>query len=239
MIDLWGNVSPVQKVPGKEGLVAAARGPDADLLADIDGQLMQTRASVLDRLLIESSFQPHTRKLRFTNNYRNAIGGTVRLKPPPGWGINPPTFTFSLNPGETFDREITLELPYNSVAGPKAIGRTLCVAGRRDRRLHRADHGEPGPERRRHADDRRTGWERPDRAADDHELRRQADRLHRVRRLPRAVAAGTPDQRTSAGKTTIRRYKFPSVDFKVGGKVRAGVKEMVGTRILNDEVAVQ
>src|SRR5690606_23491006 len=74
-----------------------------------------------DPPLIESSFKPHLRKVRFVNPYRQAIGGQLKLKAPPGWTINPPTFQFSLNPDEVFERDITIELPYNSLAGPKTI----------------------------------------------------------------------------------------------------------------------
>ncbi|QOV90350.1 hypothetical protein [Humisphaera borealis] len=240
MIDLWGNVSPVQKVPGKEGLVALRVSRTPIFLADIDGQLMQTRASVaLDRPLIESSFQPHTRKLRFTNNYRNAIGGTVRLKPPPGWGINPPTFTFSLNPGETFDREITLELPYNSVAGPKAIGAHFVLQADGI-----ADFTVPITVNLGLSD---VGMQTIAVRDGNDLIVQQMITNYGDKPIDYTAFAVYPGQSRQerlisglgAGKTTIRRYKFPSVDFKVGGKVRAGVKEMVGTRILNDEVAVQ
>ena len=88
----------------------------------------QLRASIaLDRPLLESSFKPHTRKLSFTNPYRTAIGGTLKLKAPTGWTISPPTFNFTLNPGERFDRELTIEFPYNSFAGRKTIQAEVSV----------------------------------------------------------------------------------------------------------------
>jgi hypothetical protein len=43
----------------------------------------------------------------------------------------------------------------------------------------------------------------------------------------------------AAGKTTIKKYRFTRVKFTEGAKVRSGLKELVGTRILNDEVAIQ
>ena len=82
---------------------------------------------VLDRPLLESSFEPHTRKFRFTNPYRQTIGGAVRLTAPPGWRLNPPTFNFTLNPGERFERELTIEFPYNSFAGSKVIQAEVAV----------------------------------------------------------------------------------------------------------------
>jgi hypothetical protein len=105
-------------------------GPTPTFLVDIDGQQAQLRASVaLDRPLLESSFMPHQRRFRFTNPYKQAIGGTVRLKAPQGWTLNPPTYTFTLNPGEQFDRELTIEFPYNSFAGAKTINAQFVLQG--------------------------------------------------------------------------------------------------------------
>ena len=43
------------------------------------------------------------------------------------------------------------------------------------------------------------------------------------------------------GRTTIKRYRFPSAGAGLapGTKMRVGVKELNGTRILNDEVEIQ
>ena len=43
--------------------------------------------------------------------------------------MNPPSFTFSLNPGEAFDQEIEIEIPYSSVAGAKTIGAEFSLPG--------------------------------------------------------------------------------------------------------------
>jgi hypothetical protein len=42
-----------------------------------------------------------------------------------------------------------------------------------------------------------------------------------------------------AGRTTIKKYRFINVKSTKTVRVRSGVKELVGTRILNDEVEVQ
>ena len=39
-----------------------------------------------------------------------------------------------------------------------------------------------------------------------------------------------------AGRTTIKKYRFPGVEPPKNGKIRSGVKELSGTRILNEEV---
>jgi hypothetical protein len=134
-LDLWGNITPLARPTGdsRVGTVSVTVGPTPIFLMDVDAQLAQLRASIaLDRPLIESSFQPHTRHIRFINPYRQAIGGTFKLKAPPGWTVNPPTNVFTLNPGETFDREITIEFPYNSFAGPKVIEAEFLVQADRN-----------------------------------------------------------------------------------------------------------
>src|SRR5262249_14110593 len=41
------------------------------------------------------------------------------------------------------------------------------------------------------------------------------------------------------GRTTIKVYRFTNVNIFPNAKVRSGVKELVGTRILNDEVEIK
>jgi hypothetical protein len=41
------------------------------------------------------------------------------------------------------------------------------------------------------------------------------------------------------GRTTLKRYRFTDVKIAPGMKIRVGVKELNGSRILNDEVEIQ
>ncbi len=182
------------------------------------------------------------RRLRFTNLYKGSIGGTVRSSAPPGWTINPPTFGFTLDPGETFDKELTIEFPYNSFAGPKTINADFAAPdghGRRRRRVHRAGRTEPRSKRRRHADDRaRDG---------DDVIVQQMITNYGDRPIDYDAFAIFPGQarqvrlvtRLNPGRTGMKTYRFPSVRMTPDAKVRVGVKEMQGTRILHEEVAVQ
>ena len=43
----------------------------------------------------------------------------------------------------------------------------------------------------------------------------------------------------AAGRTTIKKYRFINVKFTPQAKVRSGLKELDGTRMLNDEVLIQ
>lgn len=240
MIDLWGNVTPLQKAGGKEGRVVLSVSRMPRFLVDIDGQLMQTRASVaFDRPLIESSFQPHQRKLRFTNAYRTAIGGSVKLKPPAGWGITPSTFNFTLNPGETFDKEVTLELPYNSLAGPKTIDAQFILQADGNANFTvpltvNLGLSDVGMQTLALRDGNDVIVQQMITNYGDKPLHYTAFAVYPGQSRQERLVSGL-----APGKTTVKRYKFVAVEFKEGGKLRTGVKEMDGMRILNEETEIQ
>jgi hypothetical protein len=210
------------------------------LLVDIDAQVAMLRASVgLDRPLIESSFQPHARRLHFTNPFKTAIGGSVKLKAPPGWTINPPTHTFSLNPGETFDHELTIEFPYNSYAGPKTVEAQFVVQADRQSSfsvpltlmLGLSDVGMQTLALR----------DGPD-VVVQQTIQNYGDRP--IDYSAFAIFPGQARQERlvtnlGAGRTTLKRYRFTNVKVAPGMRIRVGVKELDGSRILNDEVEIQ
>jgi hypothetical protein len=244
-IDLWGNVTPLLGASGGDGDVSTSKvelnvGPMPIILAGIDGQLAQLRASVaFDQPLIESSFEPHTRHILFTNPYRQAIGGTLKLHAPPGWTLNPPTFNFNLNPNETFDREVTIEFPYNSYAGPKTISAEFQVQADRNSTftapltltLGLSDVGTQTLALRDGKD-----------VVVEQMITNYGEQP--INYTAFAVYPGQPRQERlvtnlGAGRTTIKKYRLTNVDFSKSAKVRAGVKELDGTRILNDEVEIR
>jgi hypothetical protein len=245
-VDLWGNASPLfqttttGRTDSASGAVALQIGPTPLFLLDVDGQLAQLRASVaLDRPLLESSFQAHPRKIRFTNHYRTSISGTLKLHAPEGWTLTPPTFQFSLNPNETFDRDLTIEFPYNSFAGPKTLTAEFLTQG-----------------------DRTTSFTVPltlhlglsDVGMQSLALRDGADVVvqqivtnYGEKPIDYTAFAIVPGQarqerlitNLGPGNTTIKRYRFPNAHPTEGARIRLGIKELVGTRILNDEIAIQ
>jgi hypothetical protein len=243
-VDLWGNVTPmVRALDAKAAALGKTQlsvGPMPILLVDIDAQIAMLRASVaLDRPLIESSFMPHTRRLRFTNPYKTAIGGSVKLKAPSGWTLNPPTHTFSLNPGETFDQELTIQFPYNSYAGPKTIEAQFQVQADKNSSftvpltlmLGLSDVGMQTFALRDGNDVivQQTIQNYGDRPID----------YGAFAIFPGAARQERLVTNLGAGRTTLKRYKFENVKVSPGMKIRVGVKELNGSRILNDEVEVQ
>jgi hypothetical protein len=213
-------------------------GPLPVFLVDIDGFAAQLRSSVaLDRPLLESSFRPHARKLRFSNPYRQAISGNVRLKAPPGWVMSPPTFAFSLNPGEQFEKDLTMEFPYNSFAGPKTLYADFAVQGESaftvpiTLNLGLSDVGMQSIALR---------------DGDDVIIQQQITNYGDgpINYNAFAIFPGQARQERlvtnlGPGRTTIKKYRFTSVKMTADAKVRVGVKEIEGTRVLNEEVGIQ
>jgi hypothetical protein len=247
-VDLWGNSTPLIQSPTTPGsklsdaqsAVRVEVGPMPVFLVDIDGYLAQLRASVaFDNPLLESSFQPHTRKIVFSNPYPQMISGSFKLTPPKGWVINPPSMTYSLNPGETFEREVTIEFPYNSFAGPKTIDAQFQVQADNNStftvpialKLGLSDVGLQSLALRDGNDvivqQMITNYgEKP------------------IDYTAFALFPGQPRQERlvtglAAGRTTMKKYRFVNVRIMPDAKVRSGLKELDGTRILNDEVPIQ
>jgi hypothetical protein len=241
-VDLWGNVTPLLN-PGfrkSAGNTALTVGAMPILLVDIDAQLALLRASIaIDRPLIESSFQAHTRRLRFTNPYKTAISGSVRLRGPSGWTINPPAHNFNLNPGETYDRDMTIEFPYNSYAGPKTIEAEFTLQADRPAtftvpltlQLGLSDVGMQTMAIREGKD-----------VIVQQTLQNYGDRP--IDYTAFAIFPGQARQERlvanlAPGRATIKRYRFENADVTPGTRIRIGVKELNGSRILNDEIELQ
>ena len=163
----------------------------------------------------------------------------MKLKPPTGWTISPPTFNFTLNPGETFERELTIEFPYNSFAGQKIINADVWIQADTNTtfsvpitlNLGLSDVGMQTLALRDGKD-----------VIVQQMITNYGDKP--IDYTAFAICPGQARQERlvtnlGAGRTTIKRYRFPNVKFSTDVRVRAGVKELVGSRILNDEIAIQ
>jgi hypothetical protein len=243
MVDVWGNTTPLLRTAadrnGQDVRVPISAMPV--FLVDVDGSLAQLRASIeFDRPLIESSFVPHRRKIRFANPYGQAIAGTLRLRAPAGWTITPPSMTFSLNPGELFERDLAMEIPYNAPAGAKQVLANFDYQAERPvnlevpltLRLGLSDVGLQTLARRDGAD----------------LLVQQVITNYGGKKIDYTafvVAPGSPRQERlvtglAPGRSAVKLYRFAGGGTQAGKvKVRSGIKETAGTRILNDEVIVE
>jgi hypothetical protein len=236
-VDLWGGVTALPMMGDK---VTVNVGPMPFFLVGVDGVSAQIRASLaFDQSLLESSFQSHVQRLTFVNPSINSLTGTLRLRPPPGWTMTPASFQFTLNPGQQFDRSVTIEFPYNSFAGPKSFNADFSLDGDEPTQfsvpltltLGLSDVGMRSLAMRDGKDlvvqQMVTNYgEKPI----DYTAYAVYPGLTRQERL----IAGL-----QAGRSTIRLYRFKNVKFIAGAQVHCGIREMEGTRVLNNQVAIQ
>jgi hypothetical protein len=241
-VDLWGNVTPLfhPSASGVNDQLPLMVTTEPIFIVDIDGPQAQLRASVaVNQPLLESSFEPHNRRIRFTNTYRQPINGSLKLRAPAGWTLNPPTFQFSLNPGESFERDFSVEFPYNSFAGPKTLNCDFTLSAERTTsftvpltlELGLSDVGMQSLALRDGNDvvvqQMITNYgEQPINYSSFAVFPGQARQERLVTNL-------------GPGRTVLKRYRFPNVQLQPDTHIRVGVKELDGTRILNEDVEVR
>jgi hypothetical protein len=241
-IDLWGNAQPLLRTlqNDREGIVKFDVGDMPIFIVDVDAQLMEFRASVaIDNDRIESSFRPHTRIIRFRNPYRTAITGSLRLSPPQGWTISPPSLNFSLNPGEEFVREISLEFPYNSFAGNKIINAEFELQADGTSRFAvpivlKLGLSDVGLQTLALRDGRDLVVQQLITNYGNKPIDYTAFVTYPGSARQERIVTGL-----APGRTTIRKYRFVNVQFAPNATVRSGVKELDGVRILNEEVEIR
>jgi hypothetical protein len=242
MVDLYGNATQVVATADAKDRtqVQLKLGAMPVFLTDIDGNLAQLRASVgLDQPLMESSFEPHTRKIHFVNPYKQAISGSLKLRIPKGWMISPPTYNFSLNPGETFDREVTIEFPYNSYAGAKTITAEFNVQADKNSSFTvpitiKLGLTDVGMQSLALQDGKDVVVQQMITNYGEKPINYSAFAIYPGQARQERLVTNL-----GAGRTTIKKYRFVNIKPVEGAKVRVGVKELDGSRILNDEIAIQ
>ena len=237
-VDLAGNVAPL---PGTaSGRARLEVGATPFFLVGVDvGQALLRASTSLDNPLLESSFRPHTRRLRFVNPYRHAISGSLRIAAPPGWNVMLSTPTFLLNPGETHEQPVTIEFPFNSTAGV----RTLKLE-------FRLQDGEQGAfvvplEVKLGLSD--VGLQSIALRDGDDVIVQQMVTNYGQKPIDYTAFVVYPGQARQErlisglgpGKTTLKRYRFMQVAPGSGVKIRSGLRELDGIRVLNDEVELR
>jgi hypothetical protein len=252
-MDLWGNSTSLLQpsLPQDEdeeynhhrappSVVQLKVGKMPIIISGVDTDMGRLRVSLaFDQPLIESSFQTHTRHIKFTNPYNQPIGGTLKLHAPPGWNFNPPSFTFTLNPGENFDREVAIEFPYNSVAGPQPVTADFKVQA--DRQLVFSEPltltlglSDVGTQCMAYRDRGDVMVQQMITNYGEHAISYSTFAAYPGRpRIERLVNSLAP------GQTVIKKYRFVNVPGGKSSHIKVGMKEVDGTRILNDEVEIQ
>jgi hypothetical protein len=241
-LDLWGNSAPLLSSSDDRtsGSIVVDLGPMPIFLLDVDPHVAELRASLaLDNDHIESSFEPHNRRIRFTNTFAQTLNGELRLRPPSGWTLTPQSISFSLRPGQTLDRQLTIEFPFNSTAGPKQIEARFKLQAEQDLdftvplvlHLGLSDIGVQTVAVREGSD----------------LVVQQLITNYGQTQLDYTAFAICPGRSRQErlvigidpGATVIKKYRF--IDVPIGGtlKIRTGLKENTGPRMYNEETLVQ
>lgn len=241
MTDLYGNDVPLLRPVNdpNTGTVQLVIGPMPVFLTNIDGSLAQLRSSVaIDRPLIESTSSEHARRFRFKNLYPIHIAGSFKLKAPKGWTITPSMQDFSLNPGDTFDREIAIEFPISSTAGSRTIEAEFFVQADKTSKFRmplavKLGLSDVGMQTIAIRDGKTVMVQQMIQNYSDRAIDYNAFAIFPGQaRQERLVTDLGP------GQSTVKRYRFNNATAAKGSTVRVGIKEIDGSRVLNDEVEI-
>lgn len=241
-IELTGEASPLarsrtdKRRPDDYELVVGTRPV---LVRGIDPALLMLRASVaLDNPLLESSVRSHGRTFQLRNTFDSPISGTIRLTGPLGWNLSLRNTNFALNPGETFSVPLTIEFPINSTAGQKTLLADVTVEGRSDYRL-----AVPVPVTIGLSD---VGLQTVALRIEGNVFVQQMITNYGTMPINYTAFAAMPGQarqerivsNLGAGMTVIKKYRFtpPALEMT---KLRSGLREFEGKRMLNEEVEVR
>jgi len=113
-VDLWGQVSTPQTV-GSCQLIRVGPTPTF-ILNSLTWLIEFRRQFVVKPPVLEASFDNLDRHIEFTNTYHESISGLIRLKLAEDWDIRPNRFPFTLSPGEVFSQKIAIRFPLNAQA---------------------------------------------------------------------------------------------------------------------------
>lgn len=244
-IDLTGTSTPLRQAldATEPGEIKIKVGKQVTLVDGVSGAVALFRTSVVvDNPMLESSPKPHTRRLSFTNTFPEFISGTVKLIGPEGWTLTPPTMTFSLNPGETFTREVTIELPYNTLAGTRALAAKFDIPGIKPQAFSIPIDLKLGLNE--------VGMQTVATREGNETVVQMLITNHGQQTISYTAFALFPNQprqerlvtNLGPGQTAVKRFRFPASppDTATGRatKVRVGLRELEGTKMLNDEILV-
>ncbi len=131
--DVFGNRRTIEP---REGVHTVAIGARPVFLEGIDGVLAQFRAGLrLEPPFLDARRQVHDCELVVTNPWDETISGTLGLRPPAGWRIEPRLHRISLRGGEEVRLPVSIVIAQRTVTGPAALEADVILTGNGDRRL--------------------------------------------------------------------------------------------------------
>jgi hypothetical protein len=127
-VDYVGTLTPLEPA---NGLTSVTVGPAPVLLDHVDTSLLQLVGSFgLTDSIVPAGTGILQTNVVLRNPYPDALTGTLRLEPPAGWTIDPPSIKFSIAgqaggaagaAGGEAKYPVTLRYPYTEFAGAKTI----------------------------------------------------------------------------------------------------------------------
>jgi len=128
-VDLFGNR---QALPSENGLAK---------LKVTNWPIMINGVNLAPEV-VEASIYRQTAKFKFANPFQYPISGRVRFirheQHQENWLIDPIAYNFTLRPGETFERDLTLKFPRNEVGGKKRLHALFTLDAHRPYRFMQA-----------------------------------------------------------------------------------------------------
>ncbi len=111
---------------------AMALGQEPVVITGVDARLAALRSRfAIEPRQMASGMRRHQQTVVLANPYSESINGTVRIRGPQGWEIQPSRLSFSLQPGKAMREKIEIHIPYNEPIGTKTIQADLSVDARR------------------------------------------------------------------------------------------------------------
>jgi hypothetical protein len=131
--DAFGNV---RRVEPRDGLHAIPLGPRPVFIEGIDGVLAQFRAAMrIEPPFLDARHQVHDCELVVTNPWNETISGTLGLRPPAGWRVEPRLHRLDLRGGEEARLPVSIVIAQRTVTGPAVLEADVVLTGNGDRRL--------------------------------------------------------------------------------------------------------
>jgi hypothetical protein len=126
LVDLQGRR---QALAVADGVCTVQVGTQPILLDTIDSRLAELRASFrFGAQTLPAGKGIVNTTVQLKNPYDEALSGTLRIRVPKDWALDPASMTVEVPPGQTLERAITIRYPYAEYAGVKTIQAQLVNA---------------------------------------------------------------------------------------------------------------
>ena len=235
-IDLWGTVVPLQHDGAR---VRVPLSPMPLIVTNVSAPLLQLRESFrVEPAVVQLHDSGPLPVLTLRNGYLTALSGTIALRPPPEWDVSPNPIPLELAPGAALEQPLHFMLPPRQVASGQQLGVDVHVVQPDVFDMHfdvRLEIELKGISLR--ADAR---WEGHDLVV-EHALQNNSDRpvsFNAFCQPPDATRADGLFLNVPPGGSRTQAYRFPAAQRLAGQNLWLGIREINGTRTLDQLVAV-